>query len=95
MSELYALAVWAMSPAGGPPPLAYIIAALSPLIALAVCVGWSLHSHFDAATWTHCRVPNVLPSLRFGATFIFIFASPRVREAPVTLLVAHLNSFKT
>lgn len=33
MSELYAFAAWAMSPAGGPPPLACIIAALSPLIA--------------------------------------------------------------
>ncbi len=33
LSELYALASWAMSPAGGPPPLAYLIAAISPLIA--------------------------------------------------------------
>ena len=33
LSELYALAAWAMSPAGGPPPLAYLIAALSPLVA--------------------------------------------------------------
>lgn len=33
MSELYALAAWAMSPADGPPPLAYLIAAISPLIA--------------------------------------------------------------
>ena len=33
LSELYTLAAWAMSPAGGPPPLAYLIAALSPLIA--------------------------------------------------------------
>ena len=33
MSELYALAAWAMSPAGGPPPVAYLVAALSPLIA--------------------------------------------------------------
>ena len=33
MSELYALAVWAMSPAGGPPPLAYLVAATAPLIA--------------------------------------------------------------
>jgi hypothetical protein len=33
MSDFYAIACWAMSPAGGPPPLAYIIAALSPLIA--------------------------------------------------------------
>ena len=33
MSELYALVAWAMSPEGGPPPLAYLIAALSPLIA--------------------------------------------------------------
>ena len=33
MSDLYALASWAMSPAGGPPPLAYVIAAISPLIA--------------------------------------------------------------
>ena len=33
MSELYALAAWAMSSAGGPPPLAYLFAALSPLIA--------------------------------------------------------------
>jgi hypothetical protein len=33
MSDLYAYVAWAMSPAGGPPPLAYLIAALSPLIA--------------------------------------------------------------
>lgn len=33
MSDLYALAAWAMSPAGGPPPLAYVLAALAPLIA--------------------------------------------------------------
>ena len=33
LSELYALASWAMSTAGGPPPLAYLIAALSPLVA--------------------------------------------------------------
>ena len=33
MSDLYALAAWAMSPAGGPPPLAYLVAARSPLIA--------------------------------------------------------------
>ena len=33
LSELYTFAAWAMSPAGGPPPLAYLIAALSPLIA--------------------------------------------------------------
>ena len=33
LSELYAIAAWAMSPAGGPPPLAYVIAALSPLVA--------------------------------------------------------------
>lgn len=33
LSELYGVAAWAMSPAGGPPPLAYLLAALSPLIA--------------------------------------------------------------
>ena len=33
MSDLYAMAAWAMSPAGGPPPLAYLIAAISPLVA--------------------------------------------------------------
>ena len=33
LSELYAAFVWAMSSTGGPPPLAYLIAALSPLIA--------------------------------------------------------------
>lgn len=33
LSELYAIASWAMSPAGGTPPLAYVIAAISPFIA--------------------------------------------------------------
>ena len=33
LSELYALVTWAMSPAGGPPPLAYVIAAFAALIA--------------------------------------------------------------
>lgn len=33
MFELYALVTWAMSPDGGPPPLAYLVAALLPFIA--------------------------------------------------------------
>ncbi|XP_037072813.1 post-GPI attachment to proteins factor 2-like [Pollicipes pollicipes] len=42
--------------------LAFTVVAM-PLGGFLFCVGWSLCYNFDAATSTHCDVPNYLPSI--------------------------------
>ena len=36
---------------------------LLPPVSLVICVLWSLLNNFDKATFTHCKVPQILPSL--------------------------------
>jgi hypothetical protein len=39
-------------------------AACCPLLGMLFCVGWSIAFDFADTTWTHCVVPNILPSIR-------------------------------
>ncbi|KAL4002279.1 Frag1/DRAM/Sfk1 family protein [Acanthocheilonema viteae] len=63
-----------------------------PLIGLCFCIFFALYSNFEKATETHCRIPNVLPSISVAIgdfywgrlvwrILIFIHLIPRVLAA--------------